>query len=538
MRMPTAAASGVATWSRTGPLPRRLVLLRALLPFLVLAGLLAMRDTVVDGLETVFGLGFVIRMTFVYSTLLERATVALPLWIVLFGIAWVVLGRRTERDARRGGALLLLLSALVTLPACLVLAQGSPAALIEGSAAALLLWANARPDRPEDRAGQRLSWPFLGIGAAELLTPRPYLVWLARQAGRRGTALAAALGGRLPRAAAGAAVAAGLCVLQAPFPTLAQLGQTLFRSPQAVPVYGLDFSFFSKYDVSNLVFDPPTGRLLLCGNGLDEVGILEPGPDGLRERVSGIPSGGSQFCMIDPAARRFLVVGNRDDHFRAVDLDSLAVVADRPMPPFPPGEIFTAYNAPAGVIVTASEAVFRSRDMRPVRVLDAQSLAIIGDLGVSPGFLTTHPGKPILYVNYFWRETGIEAFRLPGGERIAGNDRVARSDRTTVDVTRDALFVTSPVHSEVVELDAETLAIRRTIPTVFGVRGLAIDAVRDLLIVTSIMSNEAAVIDLATGRELRRYRLGPWLRDVALDTAQGIAYISSRYGIYRLKYLD
>ena len=69
------------------------------------------------------------------------------------------------------------------------------------------------------------------------------------------------------------------------------------------------------------------------------------------------------------------------------------------------------------------------------------------------------------------------------------------------------------------------------------VRGIAIDPGRDLLLAASFLTNDLDVIDLKTGRSLRRYRLGPWMRTVLVPGNDGIAYVASRYGVYRLNYL-
>ena len=105
------------------------------------------------------------------------------------------------------------------------------------------------------------------------------------------------------------------------------------------------------------------------------------------------------------------------------------------------------------------------------------------------------------------------------------------------DAARDEILATSVESGQIWRLDAATLKPRPPIDTVFGARGLAIDAPRDLLLVSSFLTNEVDVIDLKTGRSLRRYRLGPWMRDILVISDEGIAYVGSRYGVYRLHYL-
>ena len=105
------------------------------------------------------------------------------------------------------------------------------------------------------------------------------------------------------------------------------------------------------------------------------------------------------------------------------------------------------------------------------------------------------------------------------------------------DAARNEVLATVPESGEIWRLDATTLKDKAPIRTVFGARGLAVDPARDLLLVASFLTNELDVIDLKTGKSLRRYRLGPWLRDVLIVGDEGVALVASRYGLYKLNYL-
>ena len=107
----------------------------------------------------------------------------------------------------------------------------------------------------------------------------------------------------------------------------------------------------------------------------------------------------------------------------------------------------------------------------------------------------------------------------------------------TFDSARDEVLATSVEAGQIWRFDAKTLRPKPPIDTVFGARGLALDAPRDLLLVSSFLTNQVDVIDLKTQRSLRRYRLGPWMRDIMVLSDEGVAYIASRYGVYRLHYL-
>jgi DNA-binding beta-propeller fold protein YncE len=99
------------------------------------------------------------------------------------------------------------------------------------------------------------------------------------------------------------------------------------------------------------------------------------------------------------------------------------------------------------------------------------------------------------------------------------------------------VLVASPVHSEVLRFDAETLDLKGSIPSIFGVRSLAIDPVRKLLLCGSMVNNLLEVIDLETNKRIAKYYVGPWFRKIVLDTNTGIAYISTGMGLYRVNYM-
>ena len=77
-------------------------------------------------------------------------------------------------------------------------------------------------------------------------------------------------------------------------------------------------------------------------------------------------------------------------------------------------------------------------------------------------------------------------------------------------------------NSAISRFDSETLQLKGSIGTVFGVRTLAVDPVRNLLLAGSLVSNMLDVIDLETRARVAKYYVGPWLRTIALDSAAGI----------------
>jgi hypothetical protein len=98
------------------------------------------------------------------------------------------------------------------------------------------------------------------------------------------------------------------------------------------------------------------------------------------------------------------------------------------------------------------------------------------------------------------------------------------------------LLVTAPTEAQVLMFDAESLEPVGSISTVFGVRALAVDAKRQVVLTGSLIDNYLDVVDLATKRSRRRFYVGPWLREIELNTAAGVAYVSSYYGLFAVTY--
>jgi hypothetical protein len=96
--------------------------------------------------------------------------------------------------------------------------------------------------------------------------------------------------------------------------------------------------------------------------------------------------------------------------------------------------------------------------------------------------------------------------------------------------------VTSPMDSRIMRFDADQLSPKGHIPAPFGARAIALDERRQLLLCGNLATGHVVVMDVRTGRRLRRYYLGPWLRTIVLDVERGTAYVSSNGALYRLVY--
>jgi DNA-binding beta-propeller fold protein YncE len=207
------------------------------------------------------------------------------------------------------------------------------------------------------------------------------------------------------------------------------------------------------------------------------------------------------------------------------------------------GDVRLAYDQLNDSIILVSEGMYwgspTDRKGYPVAVVarnTGQLLYTLTDCGelCIPGLIHTHPARPLLYMAF---PKTVRAYDL-NTRRVVGTSAVKRQWVDGMALTPDGkeLLVGVPLHSEVLRFDAESLELKGSIATVFGVRTLAVDSERNLLLTASLATNMVDVIDLKTYRRVAQHYVAPWLRDISLDTKAGFAYVSSTEGLFRVQY--
>ncbi|MEQ1918850.1 MAG: hypothetical protein ABL955_06590 [Elusimicrobiota bacterium] len=343
------------------------------------------------------------------------------------------------------------------------------------------------------------------------------------------------------RFAPGALLASALFALLLPYPALARFGVRHFLAREAERIGGDDaFAIFSPGDLTWLAFDPVRQRLYVCGNGTDVVLMLDARAPNARLAPTGVKTGGAQFCGFIPQRGEILVYEQTSGILswmngatmavtRRVNVGEIAAAGD---------ETYIGYDAANDAVFLTSESG-REAGLEPGVAVNATTGKILGRFRHGPGEIgniTMHPNGRFGYYAFFTGATGVFKFDVARRETIAAAKGDARLDRLLVDVRRNELLVASPVHARALVFDADTLQQKPPIAAVFGARSLAIDRSRDKLLVTSLLSNELEVIDLESRARVTTFRLGPWLRDVAVDERAGVAYVTSRYGLYKVRF--
>ncbi|MCA8884545.1 MAG: hypothetical protein KDA50_12485 [Rhodobacteraceae bacterium] len=414
--------------------------------------------------------------------------------------------------------------------------MGPRRALMAGAICGVLVFVNCLPARRWGRAfarpflGRVLNAGFLVLIGIELFLPRPYLIWLRGGGERRGG------DGFLSRVVLVAMHGAAVLALFVPFAVVMPWAERHLRSGQAEIVFGSHYARWSRFDVSDLAWDPLRRHLLLCGDQQDTVVELNVDTRALRD--TGLENHGNEFCEFDRKRDLFLTADASSGELIAAKGADMADLKRVRLNDLPPGEIFVSLFDAAGLVVAASENENGRGTGPEIRVIDLDRMEVVREIDSDVGFSLAHPDLPILYVNHFAKDFGIRAIDIEQGQVIARSPFFGRSDRMVFDAARNEVLATAPVDGRIYRFDATTLEPRGYYRTVFGARGLALDPVRNLLLVSSFVTNKLDIIDMGTGKSLRRYWLGPWLRDVRLTDEPGAAYVGSRYALYRVRYLE
>jgi hypothetical protein len=250
--------------------------------------------------------------------------------------------------------------------------------------------------------------------------------------------------------------------------------------------------------------------------------------------LSDISTGGAQGFAYDPWANEIYALNVFTKQLLYLDAMTLRAKRAVELPDISPGDPSLAVDSDTNTLTVVSEA-----DLAigvPFVVLDRATGHVLAKADLDAGNVLLHPTKSWLYLTFFRRRTEVMLYDLQSRSvtRVALAD--PRAERMAFWRRRNELLVNSPMESRIMRFDADQLHPKGYIPASFGVRAIAIDETRDLLLCGSIATGHVVVIDLETGRRLRSYYLGPWLRTIQLHVESGTAYVSSNGALYRLAY--
>lgn len=289
-----------------------------------------------------------------------------------------------------------------------------------------------------------------------------------------------------------------------------------------------------REDVNGLTIDPVRRRLYATGHGLENIVEIDLDHAGAAPRVSEVDSSGAQGMARNVAHSELIVFNGDTQQVQLIDEETLTLKRAIDVSQLASGDPWIAVDPVTDTIAIISEADLD--DGVAFILLDRTTGEVLDTRDMDAGNILKHPGKPWLYLSFFRRSPEMMIYDMEAREIIGQVPTPLRLDRMLMLPETNELLVTSPVTSEILRFDEETLVQTGSLKGIFGVRTLAHDPERNLLFAGSFVTGQIITIDTRTGRALGTVYLGPWLRSIELDVATGTAYVSSNGILYRWSY--
>jgi len=300
---------------------------------------------------------------------------------------------------------------------------------------------------------------------------------------------------------------------------------------------------FASIDLNALALDAENGLLYASGHGTDYLLAFDVNDLTRAPRTSPVRTNKVQSFYYNPVNQELYFFNENDRALLFLEARTLSQNKSITGLDISAGDVRLEYDRPNDSIILISEGSYwgspPDENGYPVAVVarkTGQLLYTLKDCGgwCIPGLIHKHPTKALLYMAF---PKKVLAYDL-NTRRIVGTSVVNDQWLDGMALSRDEkeLLVGAPLHSKVLRFDAESLELRGSIATVFGVRTLAVDRERNLLLTASLATNILEVIDLKTYERVAKYYIAPWLHDICLDTKGGLAYVSSTEGLFRVQY--
>jgi hypothetical protein len=392
--------------------------------------------------------------------------------------------------------------------------------------ALLILFCNLLPSNLTSKFTARSTRTFLfaAIGISEVLLFWRHIRWIWWERGQD------ILSDRMPRlqwALPGIAFASAASAALLNGWALVPIEQTLRSSSEVRVIAKGD-------DFNGMLLDPTNEKLFVSGHGLNHIRRydLKTMPPSFTESI--VPTGYAQEFAYDPSADELYVFDEPNGQLIYIDGQSLSLKKKTDLKGVSPGDASIAFDPNTATILVSSEA--DEQVGIPFYLVDRASGEILSTLAVDGGGLLLDQGSSIAYLDYFRRKSVLLMYDVKLRKVTRETELGAHADRMALWEKQNELLVTLPLESRIARFDASTLESKGSIPTVFGVRTIAIDKGSNLLLSGSLATGYLEVIDLSSGKRLKKFYLGPWLRRIQIIPDQGLAYVSANGAIFQVRY--
>ncbi len=364
-----------------------------------------------------------------------------------------------------------------------------------------------------------------GVGAVEAFVPQAYILWMAEKI-QAGTSI------KKWSWVCGVLVAPLVWIfLLVPFDNqrVLTLGERLHASAAVEKFAQGDFNWVEFHPENHFLY--AVGRSSNHLLAFDAKDLSQP-PRKSREDI-----GKTQGFAFNPERGEIYAYKAETGEVVSIDAATLETIRRTPAPNLSPGDIWMTWDKHTDSIILASEA--DAEIGTPLIMFDRESGEILAALPLPwiPTNIALHAGEPILYFNSF-KDTYLVAWDMSAREIIEQTSTSPRTDRLIFSPRNSEILVASPLEAVILRYDSKTLKHLGNIETSLGDRTMTLDIRRNLLLVGNFINNRLTVIDLNTFEPVDSFYLGPWIRTIALDEENGIAYVSTARNLFKVKYID
>ncbi|MDP2777758.1 MAG: hypothetical protein Q8O48_08930, partial [Anaerolineales bacterium] len=424
--------------------------------------------------------------------------------------------------------ILLLIGVFIAIYFSFVFIFLTPNPLIKTSVVTIILAVNTIPEKWltkwMPRSGLMNLFFLAGVGWCEAFFPQAYIFWLVDkfQAGnsiKKWSWLS------------GVMIAPLFWIfLLTPYDNqrILTLGEKLHASPAVEK--------FAQGDFNWIEFNAEYRLLYAVGRGTNFLLAFDTEHLDQPPRRSKTDIGKTQSFAFNPDLQELYAYKVDTNELLYLDALTLETIRSVPIPGLSPGDVWVNWQRATESITIASEADLETGI--PFMMIDRSSGDIIATLPLPliPTNVAFHPDQDILYFNSF-RDRYLISWDMNSHEVVQRVETSPRTDRLIFSPATSEVLIASPLEGAILRYDGQTLEFNGRIKTSLGDRTLTIDPQRNLLLVGNFINNQMQVIDLKTYEPVASFYIGPWIRTIALDVEQGIAYISTVRNLFKVKYV-
>lgn len=307
---------------------------------------------------------------------------------------------------------------------------------------------------------------------------------------------------------------------------------SFYKLPMITPSPGVQKILTN--DVWKLEYDSANSRIFISGCGLEHLYSVSLDDITVIKKITSIPkTEGSQDFALNKKNHELYFLQKNTKKLCVVNSNTLVLKQISSSLPMATGDTRITFDNTHQYIFIESER--DECDGESLVCVDMKNLTIRKTFDIY-GILLMNQMRNELYVNS-WR--GKPFLYIIDTKNLRIKKKVKTKYHTELLALSNKLgrlFISSPMDSKIIVLDIDHCSIINTIPTMFGARAIGLDRTRNWLFVGSFINGEVQIIDISSNRIIKRFLVDYWLRDILVIPERREAFITGKYGLYKIKY--